>query len=138
MLKYFFEIIHDPVERDRRDKCFGQMNIAKCTECMEHMGRYPVLLLNLQGFISSDATAFRNELYSKISDAVLRAARMYCTGVMSQIEKLWGQRDNSNLAGSIHKMMKPVEQSTNEGFIVLIDEYDHPQQHALEENYINR
>ncbi|KAG6898561.1 hypothetical protein C0993_006016 [Termitomyces sp. T159_Od127] len=79
----------------------------------------------------------KDELYSKFSDAVLRAARMYCTGVMSQIEKLWGQGDNSNLAGSIHKMMKPVEQSTNKGFIVLIDEYDHPQQHALEENYIN-
>ncbi|KAH0579895.1 hypothetical protein H2248_002720 [Termitomyces sp. 'cryptogamus'] len=102
------------------------MNIAACRECMKDMGKYPVLLLDLEAFESDKGPDFKNELYHRFFQAVLRSAEMCGADVIPQIEELWEKRSNSNLKDSILEMIGRVRKSTKEAFIVLIDEYDHP------------
>ncbi|KAH0585286.1 hypothetical protein J132_10060 [Termitomyces sp. J132] len=135
MLKYFFEIINDPVEADRRNECFEKMNIAACRECMKHMGKYPVLLLDLNGFKSADTVALENDLYSRFFWAVLESAEKSCPDVIPQINELWGERFSSSIEGMIKRLMGLIEKSIKKKFIVLIDEYDHPQQYAFEKGF---
>lgn len=52
-------------------------------------------------------------------------------------KELWEKQCNSNLTGYVIPMMELVWNSVNKGFIVLIDKYNHSQQHAFNIGFID-
>ena len=136
MLQYFFAA---EVEGQSTKEIFDHLEISNNPECMEHQGKYPVILISFKDIKQPNfelcikkiaviiAKAYRN--YRKIFELseIAKDDQVYINTILEQ------KADWVNLENSIKRLLELLFKCYNKKPILLIDEYDTP----IQEAYLN-
>lgn len=141
MLKYFFEIGHDST-------IFDGLEISKEKEiCEKHMGKYPVIALNLKGVCGSDFSEAKRMLRMLIGTEAMRFSFLLKSEHLDDMERKWYRAlvdinekglftmEDDLLVNSLLILSRLLEKHYGQKVILLIDEYDVPLDKAYQAKY---
>ena len=123
MLKYFFDMKEDSFN------LFKDLKISKEQECMEHMNKYPVVLISMKDAAFSNWPYVERGLRVLMSDVY----KKYKTELFSNLdrdekeyyEKVMSEKVNEvELSFSLSRLTRYLKDRYKKEVIVLIDEYD--------------
>ena len=123
MLKYFFDI------KEESRELFEGLKISKEQECLEHMNKYPVVLISMKDASVPNWNLSKKGLKVTMSE-IYRDYREEVMDVLDESEKKYygcimnEEATDEDLAFSLSKLTKYLERKHGEKVIVLIDEYD--------------
>lgn len=141
MLKYFFEIGHDPA-------LFDGLEISKEKElCEKHMGKYPVISVSLKGVAGLNFEAAKAMFCRIIGNEVMRFQFLLESNRLSETERQQYKdlldlniKEVSSISGellenSLQMLSQLLHKHYNQHVILLIDEYDVPLDKAYQAGY---
>ena len=123
MLKYFFDMKEDSFN------LFKDLKISKEQECMEHMNKYPVVLISMKDAAFSNWPYVERGLRVLMSDVY----KKYKTELFSNLdrdekeyyEKVMSEKVSEvELSFSLSRLTRYLKDKYKKEVIVLIDEYD--------------
>ena len=123
MLKYFFDMKEDSFN------LFKDLKISKEQECMEHMNKYPVVLISMKDAAFSNWPYVERGLRVLMSDVY----KKYKTELFSNLdrdekeyyEKVMSEKVSEvELSFSLSRLTRYLKDRYKKEVIVLIDEYD--------------
>ena len=123
MLKYFFDMKEDSFS------LFKNLKISKEQECMEHMNKYPVVLISMKDAAFSNWPYVERGLRVLMSDVY----KKYKTELFSNLdrdekeyyEKVMSEKVSEvELSFSLSRLTRYLKDRYKKEVIVLIDEYD--------------
>ena len=123
MLRYFFDI------KEESRELFEGLKISKEQEYMEHMNKYPVVLISMKDASVPNWNLSKKGLKVTMSE-VYRDYREELMDVLDESEKKYyrcimsEEATDEDLVFSLSKLTKYLERKHGEKVIVLIDEYD--------------
>ena len=123
MLRYFFDI------KEESRELFEGLKISKEQEYMEHMNKYPVVLISMKDASVPNWNLSKKGLKVTMSE-IYRDYREELMDVLDESEKKYygcivnEEATDEDLAFSLSKLTKYLERKHDKKVIVLIDEYD--------------
>ncbi|KAK2459529.1 hypothetical protein APHAL10511_008453 [Amanita phalloides] len=141
MLNSFFRVPRDG-DLDPR-LLFAGLDIARRQDiCTEHMGKYPVIFCDFKNLASDSwegmLLAFSNlisELYAKWRDCLVQSLMPSQRRYFESILNMTATKDE--LMMSLYKLTLFLADKFHRNVIVLIDEYEAPNNRAYEHGYFN-
>ncbi|KIL70012.1 hypothetical protein M378DRAFT_156070, partial [Amanita muscaria Koide BX008] len=139
MLNSFFRVPRDGDPDPRL--LFAGLDIARRQDiCTEHMGKYPVIFCDFKSLTSDSwegmLSAFSDlvsELYAKWEDCLLQSLRPSQRRYFESILDMTATKDE--LMRSLYKLTLFLADKFRRNVIVLIDEYEAPNNRAYEHGY---
>ena len=123
MLKYFFDM------KEKSANLFKGLEISNEKECLEHMNKYPVVLISMKdaavpnwNLSKKGLKVTMSEIYrdykEELMDVLDKSEKKYYGCIMNE------EATDEDLVFSLSKLTKYLERKHGEKVIVLIDEYD--------------
>mgnify|MGYP001245260221 CR=1 FL=1 len=123
MLKYFFDM------KEKSANLFKSLEISNEKECLEHMNKYPVVLISMKDAAVPNWNLSKKGLKVTMSE-IYRDYREELMDVLDESEKKYygcimnEEATDEDLVFSLSKLTKYLERKHDKKVIVLIDEYD--------------
>jgi len=137
MLRYFFE-----KTKTSNAYLFEGLEIAKCPECMNHQGLYPVIYLSLKDFKRGSFESFLQAVQIEVSrlfQSFSHIQTILDNGRKERFLRICREEgDTDDLYSSLKELILYCYQYYQKPVIVIIDEYDAPMIEAWTNGYYDK